>query len=154
MEVFKVAVLNIKFGPFDVFSRFFSPLWDTTTSQMWLWFSGSMEVVSEGDYCNTKFAFFGHKYLSQDLIVILPNITQLCQVSQRGVGEGGQPSRDRLRTFMNTHPAITRHWPNVVLMLCRRWRRQASIRTTLGQCLVFAGLRSQLISKLESLTQC
>ena len=39
-------------------------------------------------------------------------------------------------------------------MLCRRRRRRASIRTTLGQCLVSAGLRSQLISKLESLTQC
>ena len=73
---------------------------------------------------------------------------------QRGVGEGGEPSRDRLLSFMNTHQAITRHWPNVVLMLCRRRRRRATIRTTLGQCLVFAGLPSQLISKLESLTQC
>ena len=42
-----------------------------------------------------------------------------------------------------------RHWPNVVLMLCRRRRRRASIRTTLGQCLMSAGLRSQLISKLS-----
>ena len=33
-------------------------------------------------------------------------------------------------------------------MFCRRRRRRASIRTTLDQCLVFAGLRSQL-SKLS-----
>ena len=58
---------------------------------------------------------------------------------QRGVGEGGYPSLDRLLAFMNTYPAITRHWPNVVLMLCRRQRRRASIRTTLGQCLCLLG---------------
>ena len=52
---------------------------------------------------------FGDKYLSQDLIVISRNITQLCQVRQRGVGEGGEPSLDRLLAFMNTYPAITRH---------------------------------------------
>ena len=40
-------------------------------------------------FSNTKFDIFGDKYLSQDLIVILRNITQLCQVRQRGVGEGG-----------------------------------------------------------------
>ena len=51
MEVFKRAVLNIKFGPFYVFSKVFSPLPDTTTPWMRLWFSGSMKVVSEGDYC-------------------------------------------------------------------------------------------------------
>ena len=51
MEVFKGAVLNIKFGPFYVFSRVFSPLPDTTTPWMRLWFSASMKVVSEGDYC-------------------------------------------------------------------------------------------------------
>ena len=56
-----------------------------------------------------KFAIFGDKYLSQDLVVILRNITQLCQVRQRGVGKGGYPSRDRLLAFMNTYPAITRH---------------------------------------------
>ena len=38
---------------------------------------------------NAKFAIFGDKYLSQNLIVILRNTTQLCQVRQRGVGEGG-----------------------------------------------------------------
>ena len=41
------------------------------------------------NYNNTKFAIFEDKYLSQDLIVILLNITPLCQVRQRGVGEGG-----------------------------------------------------------------
>ena len=55
MEVFKGAVLNIKFGPFYVFSRVFSPLPDTTTPWMRLWFSGSMKVVSEGDYCSSKY---------------------------------------------------------------------------------------------------
>ena len=54
---------------------------------------------------NTKLAIFLDKYLSQDLIVILRNITQLCQVRQRGVGEGGEPSA----SFINTHQAITRH---------------------------------------------
>ena len=38
MEVFKGAVLNIKFGPFYVFSGVFSPLPDTTTPWMRLWF--------------------------------------------------------------------------------------------------------------------
>ena len=50
--------------------------------------------VQKSIFNNTKFAIFGDKYLSQDLIVILCNITQLCQVRQRGVGEGGEPSRD------------------------------------------------------------
>ena len=45
--------------------------------------------VQKSNFNNTKFAIFGDKYLSQDLIVILRNITQLCQVRQRGVGEGG-----------------------------------------------------------------
>ena len=45
--------------------------------------------VQKSNFINTKFAIFGDKYLSQDLIVILPNITRLCQVRQRGVGEGG-----------------------------------------------------------------
>ena len=31
----------------------------------------------------------------------------------------------------------TRHSPNVVLMLGRRRRRRANIKTTLGECLVF-----------------
>ena len=52
--------------------------------------------VQKSIFNNTKFAIFGDKYLSQDLIVILRNITQLCQVRQRGVGEGGEPSRDNL----------------------------------------------------------
>ena len=65
--------------------------------------------VQKSIFDNTKLAIFGDKYLSQDLIVILRNITQLRQVRQRGVGEGGEPSRDRLLAFMNTHPAITRH---------------------------------------------
>ena len=52
------------------------------------------EIISMCDafYCriqksifnSTKFAIFRDKYLSQDLIVILRNITQLCQVRQRG----------------------------------------------------------------------
>ena len=66
--------------------------------------------------------------------------------AERG-GRRWRALRDRLLSFKNTHQAITRHWPNVVLMLCRHRRRQASIRTTLGQCLVFARLRSQLIRK-------
>ena len=45
--------------------------------------------VQKSNFDNTKFAIFGDKYLSQDLIVILRNITRLCQVRQRGVGEGG-----------------------------------------------------------------
>ena len=50
---------------------------------------------------NTTFAIFGDKYLSQDLIVILRNITQLCQVDREGGGgEGGLPSRDRLLSFI------------------------------------------------------
>ena len=57
--------------------------------------------VQKSIFNNTKFAIFGDKYLSQDLIVILPNITQLSQVRQRGVGEGGEPSRDRLLSFTN-----------------------------------------------------
>ena len=45
--------------------------------------------VQKSNFNNTKFAIFGDKYLSQDLIVILRNITLLCQVRQRGVGESG-----------------------------------------------------------------
>ena len=45
--------------------------------------------VQKSNFNNAKFAIFGDKYLSQDLIVILRNITGLCQVRQRGVGEGG-----------------------------------------------------------------
>ena len=53
--------------------------------------------VQKSIFNNTKLAIFGDK----DLIVILPNITQLCQVRQRGVAEGGEPSRDRLLSFTN-----------------------------------------------------
>ena len=66
-------------------------------------------LVQKSILINTKFAIFGDKYLSQDLIVILRNITQLRQVRKRGVGEYGEPFRDRLLALMNTHPAITRH---------------------------------------------
>ena len=45
--------------------------------------------VQKSNFKHTKFAIFGDKYFSQDLIVILRNITRLCQVRQRGVGEGG-----------------------------------------------------------------
>ena len=47
--------------------------------------------VQKSIFNNTKSAIFGDKYLSEDLIDIglLRNITQLCQVRQRGVGEGG-----------------------------------------------------------------
>ena len=45
--------------------------------------------VEKTNFNNTKFAIFGDQYLSQDLIVILRNITGLCQVRQRGVREGG-----------------------------------------------------------------
>ena len=45
--------------------------------------------VQKSNLNNTKFAIFGDKYLNQDLIVILRNITRLCQVRQRGAGEGG-----------------------------------------------------------------
>ena len=38
-----------------------------------------------------------------------------------------------------SYPENTRHLPSVVLMLSRRRRRRANIKTTLGQYLVFAG---------------
>ena len=57
-------------------------------------------------FYNTKFAIFGDKYLSQDLIVILRNITQLCQVRQRWVGEGVEPYGDRLLSFTNIDPML------------------------------------------------
>ena len=56
--------------------------------------------VQKSIFNNTKFAIFEDKYLSHDLIVILRNITQLCQVRQRGVGEGGTLP-DRLLSFTN-----------------------------------------------------
>ena len=42
--------------------------------------------VQKSNFINTKVAIFGAKYISQDLTVILRNITLLCQVRQRGVG--------------------------------------------------------------------
>ena len=63
----------------------------------------------------------GDKYLSQDLVnVMLRNITQLCQVRQRGVGEGGEPSRDRLLSHKHSpsyHEALTQCCFNVAQML-------------------------------------
>ena len=56
---------------------------------------------------NTKFAIFGDKYLSQDLIVILPNITQLCQVRQRGVGALPRQSADVHEHPPSYHEALT-----------------------------------------------
>ena len=50
MEVFKGCCLKHQIW---LILRFFSPLPDTTTLWMRLWFSGSIKVVSEGDYCNT-----------------------------------------------------------------------------------------------------
>ena len=87
--------------------------------------------VQKSIFNNTKFAIFGCKYLNQDLIVILRNITQLCQVRQRGVGEGGEPSRDRLLSFTNIDPmlfqccadvedggpALEQHWVNASCLL-------------------------------------
>ena len=55
MEVFKGFCLKHQIRPIlRFFLEFFSPLSDTTTPLMRLWFSGSMKVVSEGDYCSTK----------------------------------------------------------------------------------------------------
>ena len=47
--------------------------------------------------------------LAKTYSVILRNIIQLCQVRQKGVGEGCEPPRHRLLAFMNTYPAIKRH---------------------------------------------
>ena len=41
------------------------------------------------------------------------------------------------------YPANTRHWPNVVLMLARRLRRRPTMKTTLGQRHVLAGILPQ-----------
>ena len=61
------------------------------------------ESKKKSIFNNTKFAIFEYKYLSQDLIVILRNITQLCQVRQRGVGEGDEPF---LLSFTNIDPML------------------------------------------------
>ena len=39
-----------------------------------------------------------------------------------------------------TIPANTKHSPNAILMLAHRLRRWTSIKTALGECLVFAGM--------------
>ena len=49
-------------------------------------------------------------------------------------------------------PANTRHWPNVILMLGRRRRRWANIKTTLGKWLVFAGLLGARLARLKALS--
>ena len=50
----------------------------------------------------------------------------------------------------SAHPANTRYWPIVVLMLCRRWRRRANIsnRTTLGQWLCLLGTSYTAVTKI------
>ena len=94
--------------------------------------------VQKSIFSNTKSAIFGDKYLSQDLIVILRNVTQLCQVKQRGVGEGGEPSpTDCWRTRTPTQlsrgidpmlflccadvedggPALEQHWVHASCLL-------------------------------------
>ena len=66
---------------------------------------------------NTKFAIFGDKYLSQDLIVILGNTTPLCQVRQRGVVERGralQPQTAGVHEHLpGYHQAMTQCFFNV-----------------------------------------
>ena len=42
------------------------------------------------------------------------------------------------------HPANTRHFPDVVLMLGRRRRRRTNIKTTLGKCFVCYGYDVQV----------
>ena len=42
------------------------------------------------------------------------------------------------RDEFRSHPANTRHWTNVILMLAHQLWRWPSIRITLGQCVVFA----------------
>ena len=57
MEVFKGGCLKHRIQPIlRFFLEFFSPLPDTTTPWMRLWFSGIMKVVSEGDYCSNGVA--------------------------------------------------------------------------------------------------
>ena len=56
-------------------------------------------------------------------------------------------------------PANTRHRPNVALMLARRLRRRSTIKATLGQCLVFAGMLSgyiwvQGLDNMSNKTRC
>ena len=43
------------------------------------------------------------------------------------------------RSTLYQYPANTRHFTNVVLMLGRRRRRRANIKTIFGKCFVFAG---------------
>ena len=81
--------------------------------------------VQKSNFNNTKFAIFEDKYLSQDLIVILRNITPLCQVGQRGVGEGGYPVNTKhLYVFMqcwtnveDVGPTFYKCYTNVLCLL-------------------------------------
>ena len=69
--------------------------------------------VQKSNFNNTKFAIFGDKYLSQDLIVILRNITRLCQVRQRGVGEGGYPDTMLVqcwKSVIDDGTTFNQHW--------------------------------------------
>ena len=61
-------------------------------------------------------------------------LTQCCF----NVGQTSEMAGQHLNNI-GSYPANTRHWPNVFLLLGRRRRRRVNIRTTLGQCLVFAG---------------
>ena len=95
--------------------------------------------VQKSIFNNIKFAIFGDKYLSQNLIVILRNITQLCQVRQRGVGEGGEPSCDRMLAFMNTQCCfnVVPMWKtdgqhDVSLMVAHRLQHWADISPALA----------------------
>ena len=65
--------------------------------------------VQKSNFNNTEFAIFGDKYLSQDLIVILRNITRLCQVRQRGVGANQYIGLNKI----NIHPMLAYCWPIV-----------------------------------------
>ena len=48
-------------------------------------------------------------------------------------------------TLSGVFPENKRQWPNVVLMLAHRLRRQHNNKTTLGQCLVLAGLHTHFV---------
>ena len=67
----------------------YSVIFHTRSVQIISMFNAFYCRVQKSNFNNKKFAIFGDNYLSQDLIVILRNITRLCQVRQRGVGESG-----------------------------------------------------------------
>ena len=70
--------------------------------------------VQKSNFNNTKFAIFKDKYLSQDLIVILRNITWLCQVRQRGVREGDRQTAGIHEHLPSYHEALIQCCFNVV----------------------------------------